>query len=412
MVERIIFILFNIYEVINGVSTKYIKFIEYLSKKYSITLFIPFIVEEDYEKIRHQYKDIKIIITKGLIIPIYKEIKIPILGENDLKKEIKTGNEIIIFQGEFIWMYELLYKVKEKNNGIKIYPNMHTDYFYYYNNIYASNCCNFNLISSLNCLNDYLCKKKFDGMIVTGEKMREKYLKYTDRVFNANEVNLDIFRQYNIKNNFNKKKEINIVYCGRLSKEKNIEEVFECCNKLVENKYRIKIHIIGDGPLRNDLRGKLGGDLSKITIFYGSKTQEEIYKIYRNMKNCIFLYASTSETFGKTPLEACVMGIPIFIKRSEMTDNVYRNKINAFIFEDSKMFIEYFEYFFNLSDNVKDEFIINGIKNVKKYNQKDIFLEWSNFLTNTCKNEVSIFDVFMFYGVKNIITCTGSIFSE
>jgi hypothetical protein len=112
---RIIFILSNIFENINGVSTKYIKFIEYLSNinylgsKIDIVLFVPGTCENENEK-----ENIKIIKTSGIKIPFYKDIKIPIVSSSSLLNEIKTGKEIIIFNGEFFWLYEKLKKVQKK----------------------------------------------------------------------------------------------------------------------------------------------------------------------------------------------------------------------------------------------------------------------------------------------------------
>jgi hypothetical protein len=410
---KIIFILYNIYESINGVSTKYIKFINYLSLQYNVVLFTTFKNEEIYNKIMNN-NNINLIKTNGLSIPFYKEIKIPIINKKDIKKEIKNGNEIIIFNGEFIWLYELLYNLKKKYKNIKLYPNMHTDYFFYCENIYTK--YNFNFISTLNYLDDYLQKKKFNGIIVTGEKMKEKYLNYTESIFNANEVNLDIFNNYNINNYDNNN--YNIIYCGRISKEKNIDEIFDCC-MLIDTKYNITINIIGDGPYITELQNNIDLQYKKLKnniIFYGSKTQEEINNIYQSLDNRIFIYTSISETFGKTPMEACATGIPVFIKKSDITDYIYVNKKNAFIFDNKKIFIEYFNFFINLNENDKKLFISNSINNVKKYNQDDIFSDWIEFLINgkVIKNNVKInlLDIFTFHGISKFINCTGSILSD
>ena len=123
---RIIFILSNIFENINGVSTKYIKFIEYLSNinylgsKIDIILFIPGNYNEDED----QKENIKMIKTSGIKIPFYKDIKIPIVSTSSLLSEIKTGKEIIIFNGEFFWLYEKLKKVQKKFNRVKIFHTL------------------------------------------------------------------------------------------------------------------------------------------------------------------------------------------------------------------------------------------------------------------------------------------------
>jgi len=409
---KIIFILYNIYESINGVSTKYIKFIHYISNKYNTVLFTTFINEEVYHKITPN--NVNIIKIKGLHIPFYKEIKIPIISKKDIMNQIKYGNEIIIFNGEFIWLYELLYNIKKKYKDIKLYPNMHTDYFFYCTNIYTK--YNFNFISTLNYLDDYLEKKKFNGIIVTGEKMQKKYSNYTESIFNANEVNLDIFNnsKYDIyDNNF-----YNIIYCGRISKEKNVDEIFECC-MLIDNKYTIQIHIIGDGPYMYELKNNIDilyFKLKNNIIFYGSKNQEEINNIYQTLDNRIFIYTSISETFGKTPMEACSTGIPLFIKKSDVTDYLYIDKMNAYIFNNKKSFIEYFHFFIDLNKEDKKKFISNCIHNVVKYNQNKIFIDWIEFLINGKVNKqkvkINLYDIFTFNSISNFITCTGNILGE
>ena len=83
---RIIFILSNIFENINGVSTKYIKFIEYLSNinylgsKIDIILFIPGAYNEDED----EKENIKMIKISGIKIPFYKDIKVPIVSSSSL----------------------------------------------------------------------------------------------------------------------------------------------------------------------------------------------------------------------------------------------------------------------------------------------------------------------------------------
>jgi glycosyltransferase involved in cell wall biosynthesis len=418
---RIIFILYNIYESISGVSTKYIKFINYLSKQYDITLFTTFNNKKIYNDIVSDNikKNIKIIKIKGLNIPFYKEIKIPIINKKNIKKEIKNENEIIIFNGEFIWLYELLSDIKKIYTNIKLYPNMHTNYTFYCENIYT--IYNFNFISTLNYLNDYLEKKIFNGIIVTGEKMKNKYLNYTEYVFNANEVNLDIFNKYKIDNyNSNSNNNIyNIIFCGRISKEKNIDEVFDCCIMLIDNNYDIIINIIGDGPYITELNKNIETKYNKLSnniIFYGSKTQDEINDIYQKLTNRIFIYTSISETFGKTPMEACATGIPLFIKKSDITDYIYIDKKNAFIFDDKNMFINYFNSFISLNSYNKKKFILDSINNVKKYNQNDIFLNWSKFLIYGKYNQnninINLFDIFTFHGITKFINCTGTILGE
>ena len=414
---KIIFILPNIYESVNGVSTKYIKFINYLSKMYNISLFTTFIKNENFIKINEFNsfnKNLNIIKTNGLSVPFYKEIKIPIINEKKLKEEIKNDNVIIIFNGEFIWIYDLLVSIKKKYKNIKIYPTMHTDYIFYAEKIYKI----YNISGTLSYLDHHLEKKNFNGIIVTGDKMKDKYNNFTENIFNANEIDLDIFNNTKI-DNYNNNEVYNIFFCGRISKEKNIVEVLDCCLE-ISDKYNFILNIIGDGPFLLNLKDIIEIEYKKIKnkiIFHGNKEQHEINNLYQLMDNRIFLFSSMSETFGKTPMEACATGIPIFIKKSDITCSLYVNKKNAFIFNDKNHFFELFEYFISLDILEKQIFITNSVNNIKRYDQNIIFADWMNFLINGNLNKdkpkkINLLDIFTFHGISKFINCSGSILGD
>jgi len=413
---KIIFILPNIYECTNGVSTKYIKFINYISKIYNVILFTTFIKNENFTEINELNilnKNLNIIKTHGLSVPFYKEIKIPIINEKKLREEIKSGNEIIIFNGEFIWIYELLINIKKKYKNIKIYPTMHTDYIFYAEKIYKS----YNFSGTLNYLDHHLEKKNFNGIIVTGDKMKDKYNSFTENIFNANEINLDIFN--NSKIDIYNDEVYNIFFCGRISKEKNIIETLDCCLTIAD-KYNFVLNIIGDGPFLLNLKDIIEIDYIKIKnkiIFHGNKEQYEINNLYQLLNNRIFLFTSMSETFGKTPMEAGATGIPIFIKKSDITDSLYINKKNAFVFNDKEHFSELFEYFISLDVLEKQIFITNSINNIKKYDQNIIFADWMHFLINGNLNKdkskkINLLDIFTFHGISKFINCSGNILGD
>lgn len=416
--QKIIFILPNIYECVNGVSTKYIKFINYLlNTPCDISLITTFKNKNMMGDIQHKYPSLKIIKVTGLNVPFYNEIKIPTLSFNLLNNEINTGNEIIVFNGEFIWIYDILKKIKNKYKDIKIFPTMHTDYQFYVENSYK----NINYLPSINNLihlDQFLENKIFNGIIVTGKKMMDKYLAFTDYVFNANEVNLNIFN--NFKQDFYINTPFNFIFCGRISKEKNIEEILDCCQHLYNtNLYNFNLHIIGNGPFLQNLKDIIDIQYNKMKnniIFHGSLDAIEINKLYHTLDNRIFIFTSLSETFGKTPMEAGATGIPIFIKKSDITDDIYLDKKNAFIFDNKITFLESFQYFIKLDDILKKLFLSNSINNIKKYDQNIIFKDWFDFLccgkNNKNKAKVSFFDVITLFGISKFVNCSGMIVGD
>jgi len=417
---KIIFILPNIYECVNGVSTKYIKFIEFLKNNlYNIVVYTTFKNKDIMNDIlKTQTSNFKIIKVKGLNIPFYNDIKIPTLSYQLLYDEIKYFNEIIIFNGEFIWLYDMLKKIKTKHKTIKIYPTMHTDYQFYLDNVYSK--YNFLSNTSSNNLNYFLENKLFDGIIVTGKRMVDKYKLYTDAIFNANEINLNVFNsyKYDVYIGF-----INIIYCGRISKEKNIEEFLDCCLELYlyENKkIDFNIHIIGDGPYLNNLQSIIEIKYKKIMDkinFYGNLNPEKINELYNSLDNRVFLFTSLSETFGKTPLEAGSTGIPIFIKKSNVSDDIYIHNKNAYVFDNKKEFVELLILFIDSNQLNKQMFLNNSINNIKQYDQNIIFQNWIYFLINLKeinKNKVKInfMDVLSLFGIGKFVNCSGMLIGD
>jgi hypothetical protein len=450
---RIIFILSNIFENINGVSTKYIKFIEYLSNinylgsKIDIILFIPGNYNENENE--NEKENIKMIKTTGIKIPFYKDIKVPIVSSSSLLSEIKTGKEIIIFNGEFFWLYEKLKKVQKKFNRVKIFPNMHTDYDFYLNNIYTKFSFGFKPLKKH--LDYYLDKKYFEGIIVTGEKLREKYNNITNNVFNANEIDLSIFKNYKIDNykinsleldllkdnnklendndnleknegdndnleddnleeNIKTENIINFIYCGRVSKEKNIIEICECLNEV---DFDYVLNIIGNGPYINELKNiiieKYNNSVDKI-YFHGELKQNELYNLYHKLDNRIFIFTSLSETFGKTPMEAGMCGVPIFIKKSDITSILYTHEENAYVFDNKYDFKVLLYKFLKSAKDEKKSLIENSVKNIKKYDQNIIFNNLLKFLIQSdskLKILLNFFDIFAFHSMSKMVNCSS-----
>jgi hypothetical protein len=407
--KRIIFILPNIYESINGVSNKYIKFIEYLSNNnYQCVILLSNI---DNKLILNTNENIIIKNYYGITPPIVNKIKAPVISENILQHEIINGNEMIIFNGEFLWLYNILKNIKIKNNNIKIFPTWHTDYEFYMTNIYHNSIMKFlpiKLIIKYIIL--FTRKNIFSGIIVTGEHMKNQFnnmlLQYNlpNLIFNANEINLNNFKTYKIDKYDNNT--YNIIYCGRIAHEKNIIEIFDNCNSLNNN---INIHIIGNGAYKNKLINDVKNKYPNLfinTIFYGELKADEIYNLYLKLDNRIYIFTSLSETFGKTPMEAGICGIPCFIKESYISKYLYIDKVNALIFNDKQSFINLFNYFINLSQNKKEKLIINNINNIKQYDQQKIFNNWINFLENTIIKKIKLdFDsiIFVHYFIYIII---------
>ncbi len=409
--SSIIFILPNIFETISGVSNKYINFIKYLSQFPNLSVQIFITKSQSNNKPFPVYSNVKYYIAKGIRIPYYKDIKVPILNKSSIEEKLSTKKELIIFNGEFIWLYQHLIKLKKKYPNIHLLPNWHTDYEYYLNNVYKI----FKFSSKfINHLYFNLQNKNFTGIIVTGKKMFDKYSNYTNNIVNVNELDVSIFHKYKFDNY--SLLSFNFIFTGRISKEKNIDFFLNLIPFLQKHIDFFKFHIIGDGPYLEEFKSSILKIInSNQIIFYGSLNPSEIFQIYQNLDNRIFIFPSTSETFGKSPLEAGACGIPLFIKKSDTSDDIYINRLNALVFKNEREFIQQIFYFHNLEQNVREEFIHNTIDNALSYDQNKIFKNWYDFLLNVHINKklnLNLMDHLSFKSFNEMIQCSSNIFGE
>lgn len=128
------------------------------------------------------------------------------------------------------------------------------------------------------------------------------------------------------------KRDIVIIFVGRLGEEKNVQFLLKAHQKLIKKIPNLKLLIVGDGPDRENYE-KMSEDLkiTKNVIFTGKIAWEDIAKYYQ--LSHIFATASVTETQGLTVIEAMAAGVsPVCIK-DEAFLNVITNNLNGFIFE-------------------------------------------------------------------------------
>lgn len=98
--------------------------------------------------------------------------------------------------------------------------------------------------------------------------------------------------------------DILLLYVGRIAAEKNIPLAIDSYNSLKPNNPNIKLVMVGDGPMREDLN-KQYPDI----IFTGVKTGEDLARHYASCD--LFVFPSLTETFGLVTLEAMASGLPV-----------------------------------------------------------------------------------------------------
>lgn len=96
-----------------------------------------------------------------------------------------------------------------------------------------------------------------------------------------------------------------LLYVGRISAEKELDVLMEAAQSLNDGKLKYKLVLVGDGPYRQELEAR---EIPNV-IFLGYKTGQELQHIYASSN--IFVFPSSSETYGNVVLEAMASGLPV-----------------------------------------------------------------------------------------------------
>jgi glycosyltransferase involved in cell wall biosynthesis len=98
---------------------------------------------------------------------------------------------------------------------------------------------------------------------------------------------------------------------GRVSREKNLELLADAFMEVAGGAAPAQLVIIGDGPYGNELRKKLAG---YPVIFTGFLKGENLAAAYASSD--VFVFPSTTDTFGNVVLEAQASGLPVIVSDS------------------------------------------------------------------------------------------------
>lgn len=128
-----------------------------------------------------------------------------------------------------------------------------------------------------------------------------------------------------------------VLYLGRVSEEKNIDEIMNYLDGYMEQKPNITFLLVGDGPYKSTLEKNARMQKNrKQIIFAGAKPWDEITHYYQIAD--VFVSASTSETQGLTYIEALASGVPVVARMDPCLDGVLINGKNGFGYEDKQTF--------------------------------------------------------------------------
>lgn len=121
-----------------------------------------------------------------------------------------------------------------------------------------------------------------------------------------------------------------ILYVGRMSVEKRIENLIESLDPLLKKHNKIKLLLIGDGPDMKKLQKRAKElNIENNLIFAGFINWEQMYKFY--MIADVFVSVSLSENNPMTLIEATMSAMPVIARKDESSADFLKNGWNGYV---------------------------------------------------------------------------------
>jgi len=194
---------------------------------------------------------------------------------------------------------------------------------------------------------EFLTFNLSSAIVVTSEAIKERVVKrkedLKEKIFiEPNFVNTKIFKILDVA------KVYDIVFVGRISKEKNIESIIKVA--LDKN---LKFKIVGNGPLLEELQEKYLR-YSHLISFSGVIENNKLPKVIQSAK--IFILFSSYEGNPKSLLEAMSCGMPVIGSNVEgIKDIIDHNKNGVLADTNMKSLTESIDFL------IEDQNLINNI---------------------------------------------------
>ena len=156
-----------------------------------------------------------------------------------------------------------------------------------------------------------------------------------------------------------------LLYCGRLSRGKNVLQLFEAIKELItiEEFKDIKLYVAGEGGQRGNLEKYIKeNQLSKNIIMLGRITQKELNEYYRQVR--LTIIPSKREVFNTVALEASSKGCSLLLSPLDSFKEMFgENRIIFLINSMHRVFTKNKKYYFDIE--TLDYFAKKAFRHVK-----------------------------------------------
>ncbi len=172
-----------------------------------------------------------------------------------------------------------------------------------------------------------------------------------------------------LKSKYNLKPQDKVmIYIGRVSQEKNIEEIINAMPEYMKTRDEVKFVIVGSGPALEKLENLvIQLKLTDRFVFTGSQPWDTIGLFYQ--MGDVFVSASRSETQGLTYIEAMASGLPIVAREDKCLEDILEQGKNGYSFTNKEELYHGLDQilFLDKLTNYGE----NAIEKVKKYSTQE-----------------------------------------
>lgn len=178
-------------------------------------------------------------------------------------------------------------------------------------------------------------------------------------------ANNNEFGRYFIKPN---EREFDVILCGQMIPRKMYDFSINVL-KEVHKKNNIKITILGDGVLKNEILNKIKKSGLNYN-FVGHVEPSQIYPHYANSK--LLLFPTRKDCWGLVANEACAAGTPVITSpQAGVAGELIIDKLNGRILELDKQIWKNAVEEILQNDRLLNSMSQNSIDSVKNYNYED-----------------------------------------
>lgn len=326
----------------------------------------------------------EIIQCPSISFPLYKDypFSLPFL-DRKIKRSLKEFNPHIIHFStpSLLGLYAAQYAVKKK---LPLFTTYHTHFFAYID--YYPFFKHFSSFwkSVLNRIVRSLYNK-CETVLVPTEPIKTELAEYGfapskllvwGRGIDTSVFNPSFDNKEGIKKQYNFREEKIILFVGRLVWEKGLAQLIQVYNELNRKRRDCKLVITGSGPCLSLLKKKM-----PTAVFTGKMQDKALSTLFASAD--VFLFPSTTETFGNVVLEALASGTPAVVAAKGGPLGIVMHGHNGFHVQPDNTE----QYIARISEIIDDPDLHKSMqKNAVRYAEKQMWANLCNELFTLYKN--------------------------